>query len=227
MSLTSIWKSALAAVVAAGVLVPAAQAADLGGRPTSYKDEPEYGPPRYLWTGLYTGLHAGYGFGTSRMTDTNGVTTGNFDTDGFVGGGTLGYNIQSGQFVWGIETDISYSDVNGRTLTNCGGGCVVSSDWLWTLRGRIGMDFGGWMPYFTGGLAVADGFGRVAGISSSDTLTGYTLGGGLEVKLDRNWSVKAEYLFVDLGDLRVPTPAPVRADFDEMHIVRAGINYKF
>lgn len=230
MSLTSIWKTALAAVVAAGVLVPAAQAADLGGRPTSYKDEPDYGPPRYLWTGLYTGLHAGYGFGRTDFTDTAGLTSGRFDTDGFLGGATLGYNFQSGQIVWGLETDISYADVSAATGAGaCAPGtCSTQMDWLWTVRGRVGMDFNGWMPYFTGGLAVADTSARVSGLTSnSDTLTGWTIGGGLEVKLDRNWSFKTEYLFVDLGHITLPDAQPIRAQFDELHIVRAGINYKF
>jgi outer membrane immunogenic protein len=231
MSLKSIWKTALAAVVATAVMVPAVQAADLGGRGyRSVKDEPDYGPPRYLWTGLYLGAQAGYGWGTSRHTNTNTlVTTGDFDTDGFIGGGTLGYNFQSGQVVWGIETDMSYSDVSGTGFAACALGCRSSLDWLLTVRGRVGFDMNGWMPYFTGGLAVADGFVSTNGAGSkSDTLTGWTIGGGLEIKLDRHWSVKTEYLYVDLGDMRNPIPgSPIRADFDELHIVRAGINYKF
>jgi outer membrane immunogenic protein len=224
----SVWKKVVATLaLAAVVAVPAAQAADLGGRP-SYKDDGDYGAPRYLWTGFYAGLQAGYGWGTSRITDDLNRTTGNYDIDGFIGGGTLGYNFQSGQLVWGVETDISYADISGSSFVLCPGQCSSGIDWLWTLRGRIGIDLGGWMPYFTGGLAVADGFGTVGGLgSNSDILTGYTLGGGLEVKLDRYWSVKAEYLFVDLGDVRIPTPTPSRADLDELHIVRGGINYKF
>jgi outer membrane immunogenic protein len=230
MDWKSLWKIVAPAVLAVAMVAPSVQAADLGGRDRyrSLKDEPDVGPPRYLWTGFYVGAQAGYGWGTSRHTDALGTTTGDFDMDGFIGGGTLGYNFQSGQVVWGIETDLSFSDVSGQSFVNCPGGCSTSSDWLWTVRGRIGLDMSGWMPYFTGGLAVADGFGRVGGLAqASDTLTGWTIGGGLEVKLDRNWSVKAEYLFVDLGDVRVPTPVPVRADLDELHIVRAGINYKF
>ena len=216
------------AALAFAVAAPAVQAADLGGRPVSYKDEPDYGPPRYLWTGLYTGLHAGYGWGTSSHRDTAGVTTGGFDTDGFVGGGTLGYNFQSGQIVWGLETDISYSDITGVGFS--GGAAYTSSiDWLWTVRARLGVDMNGWMPYITGGLAVADVEATsLSGLfGKSDTKAGWTIGGGLEVKLDRNWSFKAEYLYVDLGDVGVPTPTPIKADFDETHIVRAGINYKF
>jgi len=230
MSLKSVWKKVVAPLaLAAVVAVPAAQAADLGGRP-SYKDDGDYGAPRYLWTGVYAGAHAGYGWGTTNFTDTIGLTSGNFDSDGFLGGGTLGYNFQSGQIVWGIETDFSFSDVTASTGAGaCGSGvCRTSMDWLWTLRGRVGLDINGWMPYITGGLAVADADAAVTGLASNgDTLTGWTIGGGLEVKLDRNWSVKAEYLFVDLGHITVPDAQPIRAEFDELHIVRAGINYKF
>ena len=229
MSLNSIFKNALAMLVATAVLVPVVQAADLGGRPTSYKDEPDYGAPRYLWTGLYLGATAGYGWGTSRQTDTGGTTTGDFDTDGFIGGGTLGYNFQRGQIVWGLETDLSYTDVSGGSFTNCAAGCSSSMDWLWTLRGRVGLDVNGWMPYITGGLAMADVSAVTQATSiGSETLTGWTIGGGLEVKLDRNWSFKTEYLFVDLGEMKGPLGADtIRADFNELHIVRGGINYKF
>jgi outer membrane immunogenic protein len=228
MSLKSILKNALAALVATAVIVPAAQAADLGGRPTSYKDEPDYGPPRYLWTGLYTGLHAGYGWGKSSHTDDLGVTTGDFDTEGFIGGGTLGYNIQNGRFVWGLEADIAYSDINGTGFSG-GAAYTTSLDWLSTVRARVGYDFGGWMPYFTGGLAVGevDASSIDGAFGNSDTKAGWTIGGGLEIKLDRNWSFKSEYLYVDLGDVRVGTPVPITAEANEFHIVRAGINYKF
>jgi len=224
-------KSVFAAALAMVVAAPAVQAADLGGRPGSYKDEPDYGPPRYLWTGMYVGLQAGYGWGDSRHVDSAGVSTGRFDTDGFMGGGTLGYNMQSGQIVWGLETDFSFSDVGGGT-TVLGAGYSSGVDWLWTVRGRVGLDMNGWMPYITGGLAVADinaaslvGFPGVA--SNSDTKAGWTIGGGLEVKMDRNWSFKAEYLYVDLGQLSVATPTPIKADFENLHIVRGGLNYKF
>jgi len=102
MSLNSIWKKALAALIVTGVVVPVVQAADLGGRPRSYKDEPDNGPPRYLWTGLYTGLQAGYGWSSSSMSDASINPALSLDSDGFIGGATLGYNFQAGQIVWGI-----------------------------------------------------------------------------------------------------------------------------
>lgn len=222
MTWKTLLKSAFAAAVTIAVAGPAVQAADLGGY-RSMKDEPDYGPPRYLWTGLYAGLQAGYGWADNFQWDGGG----NFasgEIDGFVGGGTLGYNFQRGQIVWGLETDISYTDISGTT--GCGGACSASMDWLWTLRGRVGLDMNGWMPYFTGGLAVADVSANNGVGSGSKTVAGWTVGGGLEVKLDRNWSVKGEYLYVDVGE-SFSLPTGDRGSIEDLHIVRAGINYKF
>jgi outer membrane immunogenic protein len=213
-------KSVMAAALAMVVAAPAVQAADLGGRPGSYKDEPDYGPPRYLWTGLYAGLHAGYGSADGYLWAPGGVY-GSPETDGFIGGGTLGYNFQSGQVVWGLETDFSFAYINGSD-----GPTRASMDWLWTLRGRVGLDMNGWMPYITGGFAMADVSASDPGGSGSDTVSGWTVGGGLEVKLDRAWSLKAEYLYVDVGE-SFSIDAPNRASIEDLHIVRAGINYKF
>lgn len=223
MSWKSLLKMVVPAALAFAVAAPVAQAADLGGYKGSYKDEPDYGPPRYLWTGLYAGLQAGYAWGDA-YTWQPGLITGNPQPDGFLGGATLGYNFQSGSIVWGIETDFSFADVQGSH-----GVTSANMDWLWTFRGRVGVDMNGWMPYLTGGLAVAD-VGAADNLGSgSDTVAGWTVGGGLEIKLDRNWSVKGEYLYVNLDDsFRLSGgPPPGAASLDDLHIVRAGINYKF
>lgn len=214
----------MAAALAMFVAAPAVQAADLGGRYPSMKDEPDYGPPRYMWTGLYAGLQAGYGWADAFQFDDVG-TFFSEEADGFIGGATLGYNFQSGGIVWGIETDFSGSNMEARG--GCGAPtCETTMDWLWTLRGRVGVDMNGWMPYVTAGLAMAEVSADNGFSSDSDTLTGWTVGGGLEVKLDRNWSLKGEYLYVDVGD-SFSTGGGDRATLEDMHIVRAGINYKF
>ncbi|MBN9260027.1 MAG: porin family protein [Hyphomicrobium sp.] len=214
-------KSVMAAALAMVVAAPAVQAADLGGRP-SYKDEPDYGPPRYMWSGLYAGLQAGYSWSDAYLFDGGGVYA-NPQPEGFLGGATLGYNFQRGSIVWGLETDFSFADVSGSH-----GVSSAKMDWLWTLRGRVGVDMNGWMPYFTGGLAVADVSASDNVGSGSETVTGWTIGGGLEVKLDRNWSFKGEYLYVNLDDaFRLSGPGGARATLEDMHVVRAGINYKF
>lgn len=214
-------KSVMAAALAVVVAAPAVQAADLGGRP-SYKDEPDYGAPRYLWTGFYAGLQAGYGSADAFLFNGGGVYA-SPELDGFIGGGTLGYNFQRGNIVWGIETDLSYADINGSF-----GVSSADIDWLWTLRGRVGLDMNGWMPFIAGGLAMADVSASDNLGSGSDTVTGWTIGGGLEVKLDRNWSLKGEYLYVDLDEsFSLSGPGSARATVEDLHIVRGGINYKF
>lgn len=214
----------LAILSAVGISAPAS-AADLSG----FKDAPADYLPGISWTGFYIGAQAGSGWGSSKQTNNFGVTTGDYDIDGFVGGATLGYNYQHGQFVIGVETDFSGANIEGSTTIQCAPGCDSSIDWLWTLRGRLGYDFGGWMPYVTGGLAVANVELQTSGLATnSDTLTGYTVGGGLEVRLDQNWSIKGEYLYVKLDDVETQLPTVlITGEFEDTNILRVGINYKF
>ncbi len=138
-----------------------------------------------------------------------------------------------------------------------------------TLRGRIGYAFGNTMIYATGGLAFAggrdsnnnndivafvdtNGNGVQDGPESFRTFSGgrrsgrnnvgYALGGGVEHAFSNNWSLKLEYLYVDLDGgrnrdlLGTTTAGPRRNDFvsfrgdrseDNLHVVRVGLNYKF
>jgi outer membrane immunogenic protein len=105
-------------------------------------------------------------------------------------------------------------------------------NWLGTVRGRIGYAFDRFLPYITGGVA----FGGVRGAyavttpagaftaTGSDTNFGWTLGGGLEYAFTPNLSLKAEYLYVDLGDV---TPTPLHNVDVTSHVVRAGLNFRF
>jgi outer membrane immunogenic protein len=127
-------------------------------------------------------------------------------------------------------------------------------DYLGTARGRLGVAFDRALFYATGGLA----FGRtdlayagtigfpiaptvtLNGTSSvSRTSVGYTLGGGVEYAFWNNWSIKAEYLYYDLGRHSTTIGGaftnfvPATGGFstvsvrDNGHIVRAGLNYRF
>ncbi|MFM1816080.1 MAG: hypothetical protein RLZ98_2775 [Pseudomonadota bacterium] len=189
-------------MLAAGAAGPV-QSADLGdGPPPEPAPFGVYSAP-YGWSGLYAGAQIGAAIG---------------DSDGLIGGATLGYNIQAGQLVWGVETDISASDISGP----------IALDWLWTLRGRLGIPLGGSiMPYVTGGLAVGDVSADFGGFTETQTNTGWTIGGGLEVALAPNWTLKGEYLYVDLGDVDVPALVTTTIPADDIHIVRAGLNIRF
>jgi outer membrane immunogenic protein len=198
---------------------------------------------------------------------------------GFIGGGQVGYNWQTGLFVWGVETDFQGANIKGDasvtnsstfttsvmgpvspTVTSAGSATVTAAgsqkiEWFGTLRGRLG-----WTPtpplliYATGGLAYAhvktdvsfSGFESVEGSPSSgataitkdDTRAGWTVGGGAEWMFAPQWSIKAEYLYYDLGTVGIDQTLNTFGDFStstsihsEAHyhgsIVRGGVNFKF
>ena len=90
---------------------------------------------------------------------------------------------------------------------------------------------GNWLPFLTGGLAVGEvkGWDSLFASSGSDFRAGWTVGGGVEVGLARNWTVKLEYLYVDLGNrqmFNVVPGVPESVSFNT-NIIRAGITYKF
>ena len=104
-----------AAVMLVSTAVPV-MAADLGGGPPpgSVKDAPLPPLPLYSWSGLYIGVHAGYGW--SDLDWTGGGTTVGDSGEGWVGGGQIGYNWQRGALVFGVEADISGSGIDGSTV---------------------------------------------------------------------------------------------------------------
>jgi outer membrane immunogenic protein len=221
-------KNFVAGCVGFGVLLAAqcAGAADLSVAPL-YKAPPSPYAQAYDWTGLYLGANGGGGWGHSRW-DASGVST---DLSGGLVGGTLGYNLQYGRIVFGVEGDIDWAHLQGTgSSALCPAGCSTSDHWLSTVRGRLGYSFDRVMPYVTGGLAIGDISATTPGLAgASTTNTGYALGGGIEIALPGNWSAKAEYLHVDLGQLNCNINCGLPTDNVSMHdnIVRAGVNYRF
>ena len=222
------YRFVVAGCIAAGVLAmaPNANAADLSVAPL-YKAPPAPLALPYNWSGFYLGINGGGGWGRSNW---SANSTG-FGVNGGQAGGTIGYNRQIGNFVFGVEGDIDWSGLNGTgTSVGCPGGCSTSETWLSTVRGRIGYSFDRVMPYATGGLAVGDIRAATPGFAGgSSTNAGWTLGGGVELALPGNWSAKAEYLRVDLGSFNCTgcTPAPTGNVSLQENVFRAGVNYRF
>jgi outer membrane immunogenic protein len=276
----------IASIVTAGAIlgIGAASAADLPAR--TYTKAPTIVAPVYNWTGFYVGVNAGGDWNQSDPTTTTVVSSAptyinlvsigaisaagaqRINSSGFTGGLTAGYNWQSSNFVFGIESDFNYfgvrgSKTSGPVLYPC---CApstftvnssVSSDWLITLRPRIGIASNNWLFYATGGLAVAnvksdfsftDTFASAAESASiSKTKAGWTAGVGTEYAVMNGWSVKAEYLYVDLGrdgttssnlhnrdafgifpaNFFFPLNVFTHSADLRSNIVRVGLNYKF
>lgn len=177
---------------------------------------------------------------------------------GFTAGATVGYNWQWNAVVAGLEADFAYADRSQSgseilpSLVNPGQFIVkdyaLTGDWFGTVRARLGYAVGATLLYATGGLAFGDGgtnlfIGGANGAqyawagSSSSTRWGWTVGGGAETRIDAHWSVKAEYLYVNLGSSTFPlanspaNPVPefvIAASSDSaFNVVRAGVNYRF
>jgi outer membrane immunogenic protein len=200
-----------------------AAAADLPRRPVPV---PMYAPI-YNWTGLYIGVSGGGAFGHSDWDSTGG-----FNLSGGLIGGTIGYNWQTGPWVFGLEGDASWTNISGDTTAFCAFGCKTENNWLATVRGRVGYAFDRIMPYATGGLALGNIKASTPGFAGGDeTNAGWTLGAGLEVAIAGNWTAKAEYLYVDLGNFNCGLNCGGGLVNDNVsfttHIVRGGINYRF
>lgn len=188
-----------------------------------------------------------------------GFVPSSLNTSGIGGtfGGQIGYNYMFNALLVGAEADFGWTNfggADGQSITigpaNLATNAQSNLRWLGTVRGRLGYTIAPTtLIYVTGGLA----FGRVTGetsvvltapapfgaaavLDTSATKTGWTVGAGLEQVLGAsNWSVKAEYLYVDLGSIGGNLAADVNGtpvSFDasqrsQYHIARIGVNYRF
>ena len=257
----------LAAVLA---FTGSAYAADLPSKAPSM-----VAPAAPSWTGWYVGVNGGGVWGrTSPGLAVNNINffnpvnipaviqnaSGTIDNSGGLAGGQIGYLLQSGQVVFGVEAGFDWMDARGsRTAgalyiaANPNPGYTinqsVSSEWLLTLLGRVGVDMGAWYPYITGGIAVADlkynwnytdtfwGAGCACAASFSKTVLGGVGGVGVEWRWDSHWSLRGEYLLMYFdsvtGTSHVGNPTfgtlaiyAHQAQFQE-NIGRLALSYKF
>ena len=222
--------TACAGLLAAAVASPSF-AADLA-RPPIYKAPAAPYIVPFSWSGFYVGVNGGYGWGTSDWTiEATALSTGDFDVNGALVGVTLGYNLQTGNWVWGVEGDLDASWIKGTETTFCAlPGCETRNDWLATGRARIGYAWNRFLPYITGGIAAGDiKMTTPALTSETDTQVGWTAGAGVEWAFTGAWSAKFEYLYADLGTatcdaVTCGTPMDVSL---KLNLIRAGINYRF
>jgi outer membrane immunogenic protein len=226
------------AIILSGIATGAV-AADLPSR----MPPPVYTAPvqAFSWTGFYAGVNAGYAFDGDQA---NSLSANDFvsalqsapayvrnQSYGFTGGGQIGYNYEIGRglplagFVLGLEADAVYTDLNTTSDTITGSGedtnTHLRTDFVGTVRGRLGYAFDRFLVYGTGGFAYGDvhsatiingpsGGPGIQFLGSQDTLrTGYAFGGGVEFALPTTSFVnvfhssaitlKAEALHYDFG----------------------------
>jgi outer membrane immunogenic protein len=232
--------AALSVLVATGPAV----AADMAVKAPILKAPP---PVAYSWTGFYIGGNVGYSWGrgdtdfseitgfttvtqifrtagptlvsttTGTLPSVAGIGSNSANINGWLGGGQLGYNWQTGTWVFGLEADAQATGQRGDALVCLTAGCPIGGvfgsasykmPWFATFRGRAGVTFDRWMLYATGGLAVAEidssfvgglAGGVASALTANTTRAGWAVGGGVEGAITTNWTAKLEVLYMDYG----------------------------
>ncbi len=210
--------TALATVMVVGV----AQAADMPAK------APAYAAP-FNWTGFYIGAHVGAGWSTNKWFLENGFVDANFNLNGFLGGGQIGYDWQSGWAVFGVEADASWTDIKGNASCDGLDQCSSKIDALGTITAKFGGAVDRALVYVKGGVAwVHEKHTFDFVLSDSDTRWGWTVGTGVEYAFAPSWSGKVEYNFLDFGKDHFSLSDAREFDIREtVHTVKFGINYRF
>ena len=214
---------ALAAICAASTFLSSAAvyAADLVYIPPSVTSPASVAD----WSGFYLGINGGLG----QAALDSSVALGFDQIRGASAGLQLGYNVQLGSAVIGVEGDLQAAHMTQTT----GAGATHTLEYFGTLRARAGVSLGDrFMPYVTGGVAMAGGhqdMTDMGGPESRRLHSGWTVGAGVEAMLTDAISVKAEYLHLNLGPemyFPVVNGGGVEASMSA-NFVRAGFNYRF
>ncbi len=217
------------------------------------------------WTGFYIGAHGAYTWADQDFPNLpshipSPVPAGQqsgpprMELSGGMLGGQIGaqYHFNGGVLI-GVEADYSRGNLSetvrdGNAITQTG-----EIEWTGTLRARLGLPMGAWMPYVTGGLMWMGGtynqqcpqagatnsthcnsFDRYS-LTDTRTHTGWVGGAGVEWMVARNFSVKAEALWYKVGDetydlgkapITGKNVTPVQIEYDGM-LFRIGGNYRF
>jgi outer membrane immunogenic protein len=198
--------------------------ADIGGygagqsATTNPFPSPGFGAPAIIGAGVP-------GFG-------NLPTTHDLGGAGALGAIHAGYNWQVSNWVVGLEGDValihrSVTDIESVFETFAPAPAfnmqvTANSQWLASMRGRVGWTAGSWLLYATGGAAwtstsyTANATGTIsgpvvlpgvaAGVNFDETKTGWVVGTGFEWMLSPNWIVRAEYLHYDFGGASATLP---------------------
>lgn len=215
----------VALAIASLILILPATAADKGG--TKRIASAEAPSDAATWTGVYFGLHGGYGIGTGELSNSSGggFVLDGLSAEGMIGGLHVGYDVQlpgsqlvlraRGSYTWG---SVEFNASAGKSTFE------ASVDKNWAVDGGIGYAMGAAMPYLFIGKAWAESSASLNGTAlKTPDLEGMRYGGGVEWKLGTSGiSAALEYTFTDYDAL---TFGKTVLDFDD-HRVMGRLNFK-
>lgn len=227
----------LSASVAALIVGTPGRAADLASKAPAIAAVPA------SWTGLYVGVHAG----ASAISSTWAPGTGELEGDDInarswsgdgaspIVGAQVGYNYQVGPVVMGVELDASAGQMHAfaRCLGEFTSICTTNTDWMGTLTARLGYAFSNMLVYAKAGGALADSSFTLSGstfpgqFGASETALGWTVGGGIEMAVTPQVSVKAEYAYMDFRSSDVAfVPGGGASVSQTIQAVKLGLNWR-
>jgi outer membrane immunogenic protein len=237
-------KKILLSGVCMAAMSASALAADMAPRPM-YKAPPLAAPPQFSWTGCYVGGNAGYGqasrtWNATATTPVTAFVSQHTSGGGFVGGGQLGCDYQTGSWVFGVEGMVDGSTINYNTsLSSVLPGASLNDKVtsFETAAGRVGWAVDRSLFYVKGGAAWEQTSGAInapVGFSSeshSANNSGWLLGGGFEYAFAPQWSGKVEYDYMGFGNRTVAYPlttaSAVTFTHQNLQTILVGLNYRF
>lgn len=219
---------ALLAGVAGVSVMSSAFAADL----IISEPAPEVGivtPAGGNWDGAYVGAFIGAGWGTVTDEDGywNGIADEEFDTSGWQVGVAAGADFTvSEAIVAGIVADIAWADIGGDQDA---GDLTYNTNWVGSVRGRLGFDGGAFLPYVTAGVAFANNTidDTLNGFEDTQTHIGWTVGAGVEFAVADNVSLDLQYRYTDYGSKDYDLNLVDQSFGLTSHAVTAGVNFRF
>ena len=211
-------------------------------------------PAAIDWSGFYAGVHGGWAWGDAESEYGNddynegglfGCDFGawgcavDLEPDGGFVGAQAGFNfVFDNGLLLGVEGDYALASLSDDGEAGVGffnTHVDLDIDQLASVRARLGMAMGQWLPFVTAGWGWAHGdretFNSFFGTSSdSNWHDGWTVGAGAEYAINDAWSLKAEYRYYDLGEETYGVNAiggeGTEVDLD-LHTVLVGVNVRF
>lgn len=220
-------KRALLAILMASCAVPGF-AADVPPPATAPVPAPVL---YYDWSGVYAGVNVGYGFAHLTETASIGAFSASIteNLNGFLAGGQVGAQIQTGSFVFGAELDAQWTG-QSNTATIFGVAVTDKIDWFGTARVRAGVAMDRTLVYLTGGGAygqfTSSGSVGAVTVSRSTNRNAWTLGVGTETAFG-NVILRIEYLYLQTIAKTQVISGVTLTDSLSDSITRIGLIYKF
>lgn len=197
------------------------------------------------WSGFYVGGTLGYGWANMSgcydcLDDSSALEAEELDLEGIVGGLHAGYNWQMDSIVFGLEGDVTFTDLSDSANAPDPTEDERQSadvDLLASVRARLGIAFDDVLLYATGGIAVPDADWNAKGTGGDDggvdfDEIGGVVGGGIEYALTETFRLRAEglYYFFDdnesVEDITGAQPGE-EIELDDAFVVRGGISFYF